>query len=111
MTDDMKWEGKINLVKDWAIVGYSFGDYIINDENNLYYKLGTEYRQIVDFGQDKDTGIYYTLEKTVGIKGDVLSNEPYKVYHLFDTNSEHYRYTEIPADWKERGLKTIDSLY
>lgn len=113
MTDNIKWNGNINLVKDWSIVPYddeAFRRYIIND-NNLYYKVGSTYKQIVNFGQDPETGIYYTDEKVVGVKGDILSDKIERVYHLFNENSEHFRYTEIPADWKEQGLNTIDSLY
>lgn len=113
MTDAIKWNGSINLVTDWNIVPYddeAFRRYIIND-NNLYYKIGSTYKQIVNFGQDPETGIYYTDEKVVGIRGDVLSDKIERVYHLFNENSEHFRYTEIPANWKEQGLNTIDSLY
>jgi hypothetical protein len=113
MTDNIKWNGNINLVEDWSIVPYddeAFRKYIIND-NNLYYKIGSTYKQIVNFGQDPETGIYYTDEKVVGVKGDILSDKIERVYHLFNENSEHFRYTEIPADWKEQGLNTIDSLY
>ena len=115
MTDQQWGENEIDLTKDWAIVPYNsqaFGKYIINDENPLFYKYGNEYRQIINFGKDEKTGVYYTQERIVNIHGRPVDNQTHKIYHLFtkDGNSSHLRVKDLPQNW-EQNYTRINSLY
>lgn len=114
MTDSMKWNGTIDLVNDWAIVPYdktAFSKYIINDENPLFYSIGSSYRKIINFGKDEESGIYYTDEVDVGVLGHERNQDVHRVYHLFEKGtSRHIRTESIPEGWNQNYTK-IDSLF
>lgn len=100
MTNE-QWQEDIDLVDDWAITGgynpnTSFGTNIINKENPLYYSHNGKYHQIINFGKEEVNGkkVYYTIEDDVDAEGLSTGNPPYKVYHLYDNESNHYRVTD-----------------
>lgn len=76
----------------------------------LYYRTYTPdgqiaYKQIIGFGGDSENG-YFTIESYVDDEGDpdLLYPQSEKVYHYFDSNSNHH-FT------KEDGDHTINSIY
>ena len=75
----------------------------------LFYKTGSEHREIRDFGRDAKG--YYTLERDVYDNGTPINNSaPYlKLYHKFDANSNHLVFTEenVPTE----GYSDINSLF
>lgn len=115
MTDIQWGENEIDLIDDWSIVPYSntaFSTYIINDENQLYYKTSdNSYKQIINFGKDDNTGVYYTEEVDVRDDGRRVGTDSVRVYHLFEKGtSKHIRVREIPANWNENYTR-INSLF
>lgn len=78
-------------------------------DKQLYYKQDAfNHRLIVDFGYDEKG--YYTLEKVVNNVGIPDPNAPIvKYYHKFDSDSNHYRFTEDQVIPEE--LTDINSLF
>lgn len=86
---------------------------LLKKDGTLLRKI-TQVKQIVDFG--KEDGIYYTVEQNVNIlpgKGVSPQGGTYKVYHLFDSNSNHVKLNEeeYKALEDKSQYHTINSLY
>lgn len=94
---------------------------ILKGKHLYYQKLNRQTGQydvyeITDFKKDKTTGVYYTVEYKMlkTLKGEYIlgerSLEQTKVYHLFDSNSEHLALSE--EEFKALNLKqTSTSFY
>ena len=78
--------------------------------HRLVYETSTKgiYREITDFQRDEKG--YYTLEKELNSLDIQLSDEPIKVYHFFNANSEHVK-LEGDNITISKGLHTINSLF
>jgi len=86
---------------------------LLKKDGTLLRKI-TQVKQIVDFG--KEDGVYYTVEQNVNIlpgKGVSPQGGTYKVYHLFDANSNHVKLNEeeYKALEDKSQYHTINSLY
>lgn len=75
----------------------------------LYYKEDNIHYQILNFGRDEYG--YFTEELPVNILGGPLREDSVKVYHRFDSNSEHRKFSRDTIPTNESGLHDINSLF
>lgn len=91
-----------------------YQDYAEISRDGKFVRKINQVRQIVDFG--REDGIYYTVEQNVNMlpgKGVSPQGGTYKMYHLFDANSNHIKLTEEEYNALEDKsmYHTINSLF
>ena len=117
---NMQWKNdEIDLIDDWAITEYdadynqSFTDNILNNDK-LFYSHDGKYYKIVGFNKEIINGqkVYYTLEQEVTAMGRLRDRKaaPKKVYHLFNKQSNHFRFGEGES-FDLTKYHTINSLF
>lgn len=75
----------------------------------LYYEENGLHYQIVDFGFDEASGYYYTDEAKVSNTGSRLGSNKTRVYHAFDSKSNHFKFKDaLPPT---EGFHRINSLF
>lgn len=105
---NLRWDDKIDLTH-WDAFGwdeFTFKSKILR-ENDLYYKKGTKYFKILDFGIQN--GIYWTKEQEVDDEGIPIVNTEKILYHSFNEQGDHF--ISSNPQIHPNATHTIDSLF
>ena len=115
---NQKWDSSIDLTKLGLNSEKDISNFnkIILEKERLFYKDGDIHYEIVDFNKDSDLNFYYTEEQLVDFKGISFDEGIRKIFHLFDSNSNHIKVSKSQLDQLIKSgeiekYHTIQSLY